>query len=138
AEADPDGGRAAVRRVLFVDDHRQVRSMVRDILEDEDYEVLLAADGPEAIELYARRGADVDLVILDMVMPNMGGAEVFARLRALDPEVKVLLPAGYSRDAEARRLLRSGVVGFLQKPYQVEQLIRAVRDAIAAPAPTRP
>ncbi len=95
------------------------------------YEVRTAADGEKAISLYRRAKDRINLVILDMVMPGMGGGETFERLKAIDPEVKVLLSSGYSLDGQATEIIQRGCVGFLQKPFSLEQLSAKLKAATA-------
>lgn len=119
-------------RLLFVDDHEQVREMVKAILEDFGFEVVTAGDGEEAVSLYERDRGAIDLVLLDMVMPKLDGRAAFARLKEIDPDVKVLLSTGYTDDPATEELLGEGARGLLQKPYQPDQLVEAIRTAIDA------
>lgn len=116
--------------VLVVDDEESIRALARDMLENNGYSVLLAENGEEAIEVYGRHNGDISLVILDMIMPRMGGRETFLKLKACNPEVKALLSTGYSKNAKAQEILDSGVMGFIQKPYQVDALLSKVRTVI--------
>jgi DNA-binding NtrC family response regulator len=94
--------------------------------------VLTAQGGREAIELYRLRSGDIRLVILDMIMPGMGGGETFDQLRLIRPDVKVLLASGYSINGQAREIMERGCMGFIQKPFSVQELSLKVRDALAA------
>jgi len=117
--------------ILIVDDEEIVRNSLRRALTRFGYKVLDAGDGTSA--LAAMQGADppVDLVILDLVLPG-GGAGVFELLKAIRPEVRVLISSGYSPDAEAARGLAERVEGFLPKPYELSQLKTAVAKALSA------
>ncbi len=116
--------------VLVVEDEESVRALLQRILEDGGYTVLLAADGVEATELYAERSAEIDLVVLDIIMPRMGGRETFQRLREINPEIKVLLSSGYSENGQAHDILATGARGFLQKPYDLHRVLRKVREVL--------
>lgn len=116
--------------ILVVDDEESVRSLAKDILESHGYTVMLAEHGEEAIEIYKARGGDIAIVILDMIMPTMGGRETFLELKELDPKVKALLSTGYSPNGKARDILESGVMGFIQKPYHVNALLSRVRSVL--------
>ncbi|MBP6629454.1 MAG: response regulator [Kofleriaceae bacterium] len=107
--------------VLLVDDEPLIRQATTRLLERFGLTVLTATDGAEAVRLFEARAADIALVILDMAMPVMSGAECFVRLRALRP-VPILLASGYAVEAEARALLAAGAAGFLDKPYSASQL----------------
>jgi PAS domain S-box-containing protein len=118
--------------LLVVDDEEHIRSLAKEILEDFGYRVLLAEDGEEAIDIYGNRHEEIALVILDMIMPKMGGRETFARLKELDPDVKAVLSTGYSRDGKAQEMLDDGMMGYIQKPYQVDALLSKVRGILDA------
>jgi CheY-like chemotaxis protein len=109
-----------------------MRSTTKDILESVGYRVLLAENGAEAVDIYANRKDGIALVILDMVMPVMGGREAFLKLRELNPDVRGLLSTGYSQDGKAQEILDSGVMGFIQKPSQVNALLSKVRKILDA------
>jgi two-component system cell cycle sensor histidine kinase/response regulator CckA len=93
---------------------------------------MLANNGLDAVEAYTKHRKDIDLVILDMIMPKMGGREAFLKLKGLNPEVKALLSTGYSQDGKAKAILNSGVKGFIQKPYQTDALLSKVRSVLDA------
>ncbi len=124
----PRSGRAA--RVLVVDDEELVREAAAGMLGVLGYEALPCATGKQAVELYAKRWREIDLVLLDMVMPVMNGTETFAALREVNPGVKVVLSSGYSLDGEAQKLLEEGVVSFVQKPYRTTDLAAHLSTAL--------
>ena len=117
---------AARGTILVVDDDRDFLDMTAEILQDKGFIVIPAFGPARAIELFRRFETKTDLVILDMMMPEMGGEEVFRVLRKIKPDVKVLVCSGYSRNGKAGRILTEGANGFLQKPFGSEQLVRAV------------
>jgi two-component system cell cycle sensor histidine kinase/response regulator CckA len=125
----PLGGNESI---LIVDDELSIRSLARDMLESSGYSVLLADNGEKAIEVYKRHNGNIKLVILDMVMPKMGGRETFLKLKELNPKVKALLSTGYSQSGKAQEILDSGVMGFVQKPYRVNTLLSEVRNVLDA------
>jgi len=114
------------RSILVVDDEASLRSATRRRLESKGYRVEEAANGEEALAVFDRDGGAFDLVLLDMAMPVMGGAQCFAELRRRDPAVKVLIVSGYALEGEARGCLDGGAFGFLEKPYAVAQLLAAI------------
>ncbi len=122
--------RGGSEMVLVVDDEEPVRTMLEQILKKEGYNVLLASDGVEATELYAEQSKSIDLVVLDIIMPRMGGSETFKRLKEINPEVKVLLSSGYSEEGHARNILTDGAIGFIHKPYTLQEVLRRVRDIL--------
>ena len=94
------------------------------------YEVLTARHGKEAIEVYQQNCQKVAMVILDMIMPEIGGGETYDRLKEIDPQVKVLLSSGYSLDGQATEILKRGCDGFIQKPFSMKDLSRKIRQII--------
>ncbi len=116
--------------ILVVDDEEYVRTLVCDILQGAGYHVLTASDGQEALEVYARQKDHIDAVILDMVMPRLGGKETYEKLREITPNVRVLLSSGYSENGTAREILNRGALGFLQKPYRSRELLRKLRHVL--------
>jgi CheY-like chemotaxis protein len=86
------------------------------------YRVLLAGDGREAVEVYGKNRDVIDIVILDMVMPTMGGGEAYDRMKEINPKVKVLLSSGYSIDGKATEIMDRGCNGFIQKPFTMQEL----------------
>lgn len=115
--------------VLLVDDEEQIRQMGSRVLERAGYRVYAAANGKEALELYRRSWQDVDVVILDVVMPEMDGRACFERLREVNPEAKVLVMTGYTSDGSVREFLSKGAVGIVEKPFEIQELTEAVRRA---------
>ncbi len=119
--------------ILLVDDEEIIRELGIDILEDRGYRVFSASEGKEAVRIYREGIRDIDLVILDVMMPGIGGKETYRLLRAINPQVKVLLSSGYSTNGEVGEILKQGVSGFVQKPYREEELAAKVREVLDAP-----
>jgi signal transduction histidine kinase/CheY-like chemotaxis protein len=118
--------------VMVVDDEEVVRSVAEEALKDLGYRVTVCVDGEEAVTVFREKWSDIDVVLLDLVMPRMGGHEAFMAMRRIHPGLRVVLCSGYSLSAEARSLLtQDGVAGFLQKPFLVPDLARAVAEALA-------
>ncbi len=120
-----DGG-----RVLFVDDEESVRTLGARMLERMGFEVTVAADGREALDVFARRPEEWSLVVLDLTMPRMDGEEAYRRLRELRADVPVVLASGYTADELGARFASKGFAGFLQKPFTMVELQRAVLLAL--------
>jgi signal transduction histidine kinase/CheY-like chemotaxis protein len=117
--------------ILLVDDEELVRELGKEVLEAYNYSVLLAANGNEGVSLFNRHKQDIDLVILDMVMPGKGGKQVFTELRTISPDIKVIISSGYGQDEYFHEMFDTGVVGFLQKPFQHSELINKVEESMA-------
>lgn len=116
--------------VLLVDDEDMILDVGRDLLEKLGYEVLTVKSGIEAIEIYRTNQKKIDIVILDMVMPKMGGGDTYEKLRDIDPAVKVLLSSGYSIDGQASKILSRGCDGFIQKPFDIKSLSLEIRKIL--------
>lgn len=117
--------------ILLVDDESMIINVGQKMLEKLHYSVFAACDGKDAIDLYEKRKEEIDLVILDMIMPGMGGAETFECLKAIDANVRVLLSSGYSIDGQAAEILNRGCSGFLQKPFTMEELSWKVHEVLS-------
>ncbi len=126
-EAGPGAIRGGTETILLIDDEDLVMEVGEKLLNVMGYKVIKARDGEEALETYRSRRQEVDLIILDLIMPRMEGGEVFRKLREISPRVKILLSSGYSLDAKVSRILEQGTCGFIQKPFDMEQLSRSIR-----------
>ncbi|MFA5181162.1 MAG: PAS domain S-box protein [Syntrophales bacterium] len=116
--------------ILLVDDEKMVLEVNTELLEAMGYRVYAAGNGQEAIAVYMEKKNDIDLVVLDMIMPGISGGETFDRLREINPGVKVLLSSGYSITGQAQEILDRGCNGFLQKPFHPEKFSSKVREML--------
>lgn len=116
--------------ILVVDDEPVILSLTTDLLEGLGYGVLTASNGIEAMATFEEYKYSVDMVILDMILPDIGGGEIFDRLRQVAPHLKVLLASGYSIDGQARTILERGCNGFIQKPYRLDKLSQKIREIL--------
>ena len=116
--------------ILLVDDEDMIVEVGKAMLEKLGYRAIIARSGQEALNLYEKQREDIDLVILDMIMPGMGGGETYDRLREIDGDVKVILSSGYSIEGKAKEIMDRGCSGFIQKPFGMEELSRKVREAL--------
>ncbi|NCO60294.1 response regulator, partial [bacterium] len=112
--------------LLLVDDEEMILDVGSSLLDSLGYETIRAQGGVKAVEIYSRMHGRIDLVILDMIMPDMGGKETFDRLRKINPKAKVLLASGYSLNGQAREILERGCDGFIQKPFTLLGLSRKI------------
>ena len=131
--SDPGPAAASVQgtaRILLVDDEASVRDVAGDMLRGLGYVVATCRDGREAVEYYRENWQQVDLVVLDMVMPELGGRDAFVAMRRINPGIRALLSSGYSLDGEAQAILDEGVVAFVGKPYRQAELGRKVAEAL--------
>lgn len=116
--------------ILIVDDHETIWDFLIEALQKLGYSVLLAENGLDAVEIYEENPDQIDLVLLDMVMPKAGGHQTFYKIRAIDPEAKILLSSGFVSEAEVHDLLQQGACGFLPKPHRLPAVARAIRDVL--------
>jgi PAS domain S-box-containing protein len=116
--------------ILLVDDEKMVLVVNRKLLESLGYRVYSAGSGQDAISVCMEKQNEIDLVILDMIMPGISGAELIDRLREISSSIRILLTSGYSIDGEAQKIMERGCSGFLQKPFQLEQLSSKVRGIL--------
>lgn len=116
--------------VLMVDDEKMILDVCAPMLASLGYSALTAATGREAIQIFQEKREVIDLVILDMIMPDMGGGEVFDRMKAIDSGVPVLLSSGYSIDGQATEIISRGCDGFIQKPFNTKQLSEKLAEIL--------
>ena len=116
--------------ILVVDDEGTILKVCGELLESIGYRTYTVESGKEAVAVYMEKGKEIDLVILDMIMPGMSGAEAFDRLREINPDIRVLLSSGYSMNSEAKHIMDRGCNGFLQKPFLLERLSGKIRDLL--------
>lgn len=121
---EPPRGNA--QTILVVDDEKDIGELNSEALQDFGYTVLLAASGEEAVALYSQQGATIDMVILDLNMPGMGGYQCLRELLKLNPDVRVLISSGYS----LKETTQTGASGFIGKPYQLTELLAKVREIL--------
>ena len=116
--------------LLFVEDEETVQKMVNLALTGKGYDVLLARDGLEAIDLYQRNEDKISLVILNIGLPKLSGIEVLVRLKEMNPKVKVIVASGYSMPDMKSRILKAGAKEFIQKPYDPNLILTKVREIL--------
>ena len=117
-------------RILVIDDEPTILATTKSILESLGYEVMTAENGREGLELYRDKHAQTDLVIIDMIMPEMNGTQCFFAMKRINNDIKVLLASGFTRETELEELMENGLKGFLHKPFTTIQLSHAVLSAI--------
>jgi len=116
--------------ILLVDDEDIIIDVARDMLEILGYRVIVAQNGQDAIDIYARQKEGIDMVIQDMVMPGLNGADVFRALKMINPAVKVIFLSGYSENMIDLEEAQYGDVHFLQKPVLPSNILKKVREVL--------
>src|SRR5512140_853121 len=131
AESPSTAGQpAGAGRVLLADDEEDVRGVVHAMLETLGYEVIEARDGLEAVEIFRSRAGEIDLVILDLVMPRLTGEAALGQIRRIAPAVPAILVSGYDESGRIREIVEAGFGGFLQKPFRRQDLGAEVREIL--------
>ena len=116
--------------ILLVDDQDMVLDVGKKMLESIGYKVLIAQSGSEALDVYIKQKDEIDLIILDLIMPEMSGGETYERMRDIDAGVNVLLSSGYSMNSQVKEILDRGCNGFIQKPFSLKDLSVKVRELL--------
>jgi two-component system cell cycle sensor histidine kinase/response regulator CckA len=117
-------------KILLVDDEKGTIQVEELMLKKLGYTVLPALSGQEALQLYQDNMVELDLVALDMIMPEMNGKDTYEALKKLNPKVKVLLVSGYSLNKQIEELMEKGCNGFIQKPFDIIQLSQKIREVL--------
>jgi len=117
--------------ILLIDDEEMIIKVGKELLQELGYDVMTASSGMDAIELYKKNADQIDMVIMDMIMPGMGGGETFDRLKRINPDIRVLLSSGYSINGQASKILARGCDGFIQKPFNLVQLSDKIKQIIS-------
>ena len=126
---NPSGTRELV---MIVDDEDFISMLAQRVLADEGYRVIVARDGFQAIDMYRKLRDQIALIILDFTMPVMDGADVFAELLEINPEVPVVLSSGFAEQGRLQSMLARGLRGFIPKPYTHQKLLSQVRSTLDA------
>jgi DNA-binding NtrC family response regulator len=114
-----------------VDDEEYILNADKAMLKELGYEVLLANGGREALRIFDENKDRINLLILDLIMPDLSGEIVYDRIKALRPDVRVILSSGYSIEGQAESILKRGCDGFIQKPYNLNQLAQKIKQILA-------
>jgi two-component system, cell cycle sensor histidine kinase and response regulator CckA len=121
---------SSTETVLLVDDEETILKVGKEMLEATGYKVITAEGGEEAVALYEERKDTIDIVVLDMIMPSMGGGEAYDRLKAMNPDIRVILSSGYSMNDQAGKILERGCNSFIQKPFNLKDLSQKIREVL--------
>ena len=118
-------------QILIVDDEEVIRITAKAMLEDMNYKVINAKNGQEAVAIFKKKYKDIDLVLLDMVMPEMNGRETFLRMREIDENCKIIISSGFSKDKDLNELKKKGLNGFIRKPYRKFELSQLIAEVLS-------
>jgi CheY-like chemotaxis protein len=126
----PKGLLVGSETILFVDDEDVIIDVNREILESLGYKVVAAKSGQEALEVYRKLQGKINLIILDMIMPGMDGEATYDSLKKVNPEIRVILSSGYSKNEQAKAILEKGCQAFIQKPFSISDLSMTIRQVL--------
>jgi len=118
------------KSILVIDDEFLIRHMLTDIFTTVNFQVVTAGDGADGLDKFAQQPEGFNLVVLDMVMPVMGGEQAFYRIREINPNQKILICSGYNNLEDVQAMIQSGAVGLLPKPFNLKELFSVVKDAL--------
>jgi len=122
--------KTGMRAILLVEDEDMVSDVTKRILERSGYTVLTAANGKEALKLYEKERDRISLVIVDLIMPVMGGKQCLEELRKINSKLKILVTSGYPVDVSTKEVINSLAADFVSKPYDMKQILQAVRGIL--------
>ena len=129
-EVDPQPIPRGTETILLVDDEDSIRIFAEQALIKFGYKVMSASSGEEALDLFRDKSTDIDLVVMDLGMPGMGGYKCLKELLKLEPQVKVIIASGYSIDGPIKQSIEAGARGYVGKPYQLADLLNTVREVL--------
>jgi PAS domain S-box-containing protein len=116
--------------ILLVDDEDSVIDVIKELLEALGYNVIGVQTGSDAVEVFRMKHREINIVVLDMIMPGMSGSETFDALKIIDPQVDVILSSGYSIDGEAAEIMKKGCRAFIQKPFNIADISKKIREVL--------
>jgi PAS domain S-box-containing protein len=116
--------------IMIVDDEAAIRELQSDTLKEFGYKVILAENGEEAIATYTEKRNDIDLIVMDLGMPGMGGQKCLAELKKINPQIKVIIASGYSSTEQIEELISTGANGFVAKPYKLKNMLDTIREVL--------
>jgi two-component system cell cycle sensor histidine kinase/response regulator CckA len=122
--------------ILLVEDEESLLDVLKLVLESSGYDVLTAADGEEAVVVYAEQGDQISLVLSDMGLPRMGGWDAMLKILEINPKAKVILASGFFESRLREEVVAAGAMDFIQKPYVPEIILQRIEEIIQSPGPT--
>lgn len=116
--------------ILLADDEEFIRTISKKLLESIGYNIILAKNGQEAVDIYIENQKKINIVILDMIMPVMNGREAFYKIKEADSSAKIIIASGFSKDEDLSELSKKGLDGFIKKPYKIEEISSILKDIL--------
>ena len=114
------------KHILIVDDEVVILSTLENILENLGYKVSTGSNGQEAVNVYEENYQDIDLIIMDMMMPKMNGKEAIINMRKINPSCQVIMTSGFIKDADLNEVISMGLIEFIRKPYRLLELNQVI------------
>ena len=123
-------GPSGVETILFADDEPAIRELAGTYLTESGYKILMTSDGLEALSVFQRKSAEIDLVIVDLLMPEIGGLQLINEIRKHNPGIKIIVTTGQFVDEPTTKIIQSQIQFFLSKPYDMVRFLEIVRDVL--------
>lgn len=120
--------------ILIIEDDEIMRNLLKTFLLGAGYQVICTVDGIEGVDAYETHRRNIQLVVSDLEMPNLNGAGAYRKIKAMNPDVKVIFVSGYIEPHLQRQLQSEGVQHFIRKPYSPDEILGAVREALGRPS----
>jgi DNA-binding NtrC family response regulator len=122
--------KGGIETILVIDDEEAIRSYCSEVLSKFGYTVLTAESSDSALKIYAREWPTIDLVMIDLIMPNQSGMECLDKLLKINPLARIIIASGHFPDAATRKMIQDRAGTFIQKPYGIESLLKSVRRVL--------
>ncbi len=119
--------------LLLVDDEKMITDVTGAIITQLGYQILIANSSEEAVKIYKANKNRIDLVIMDLIMPGIGGGEAFDLIKSINPQAKIILSSDFSLNGEAKDILYRGARAFLQKPFLINDLSKIIKEVLEGP-----
>jgi CheY-like chemotaxis protein len=118
------------QRILIIDDETVVRNVLSEMLIDTGHSVIEAVNGAAGLSVYREKWREIDIVIIDMIMPEMSGRDAFLEMKKINPDIRAILSSGFSLDGASQSMMAEGVRGFVHKPYRQNELLRTISEIL--------
>ena len=120
------------RQILIVDDEEFIRDLLTEIIVPMGFEVFTASDGPQAVDIFRQHEGNIELALLDVILPGMDGKDVYYKLKSIRPDVNIIILSGYSQTKIRQELLEAGVEGYITKPFEINQVKKLISTVLSA------
>lgn len=127
SDTNPKEFSSDFKKVLVIDDERNIRELIEEILSESGYQVVTAKNGQEGIDIFIKERGQFDLAILDIIMPELDGKACFFEIKKVNPHIKVLLTSGFSKSNVKDELIKQGADAYISKPFNIDAFLKIVQ-----------